>query len=182
MYAYLRRQRPASLLVAVLAVVLALGGTAAAAKMITGKKIKDESVTGKDIKDESLTADDFSGSVQGPQGPAGPQGPQGIAGPADVHYVRSPLFAAAPQATSQIGSANCPADESVVGGGVLPGGDRTMSVNASFPGDNPLGDDSIPSDADTIPDDRWSVYVNNTATSSDEFRVYAICVAASSVR
>ena len=39
------------LILAGLALVLATGGTAGAAAMITGKQIKDSSVTGRDIAD-----------------------------------------------------------------------------------------------------------------------------------
>jgi len=61
--------------------VLALAGTATAAKLITGKQVKDSSLTGKDVKNRSLTAADFKGSVAGAQGVAGPAGPRGAAGP-----------------------------------------------------------------------------------------------------
>jgi hypothetical protein len=83
---------PALIAVAVVALVAALGGTAVAAKLISGKDVrngsltgvdlKNGSVTGADIKDKSLTAKDFKGSIQGAQGPAGPAGPAGVAGPA----------------------------------------------------------------------------------------------------
>ena len=49
-----RRPSP-SLVVAVVALVLALGGGAYAAATITGKDIKNGSITGKDIKKGSLT-------------------------------------------------------------------------------------------------------------------------------
>ena len=70
----LRTLKPAQMILGVGLVVLALGGTATAAKtVITGKQIKDSSVTGKDVRDGSLTAADFNGAAgqQGPQGPAG---------------------------------------------------------------------------------------------------------------
>jgi Collagen triple helix repeat (20 copies) len=65
-------------------VVLALGGTATAARLITSSDIKDNTIRGKDVRDRSLTPRDFSGSVRGPQGipgATGPQGPQGSQGP-----------------------------------------------------------------------------------------------------
>lgn len=80
-------------LVAVVAGLLltaALGGSAGAAALLTGKQIKDGSIggrditnsslSGKDVRDGSLSPTDFSGSVQGPAGPAGPAGPQGPKG------------------------------------------------------------------------------------------------------
>ena len=83
------RQSP-SMIVAMLALFVALGGTAIAASsaLITGKQIKNSSITGADVKNKSLTPKDFRGSVRGlrglrgPAGPQGPQGPQGPAGPA----------------------------------------------------------------------------------------------------
>ena len=76
------RQSPA-LVVAMLALFVAMGGTAIAAgsAVITGKQIKNNSITGADVKNKSLTARDFRGSVRGPRGPAGPAGPQGTQGP-----------------------------------------------------------------------------------------------------
>lgn len=86
--------------------LIALAGTAVAAKLITGKQVKDGSLTGKDVKDESLSAADFNGSVQGPkgetgpQGPAGPKGdtgPQGPAGPKGDTGAQGPQGPAGPQ-------------------------------------------------------------------------------------
>jgi hypothetical protein len=90
------RYRPSSAtVIACLALSIALGGTASAAVLITGKQVKDGSVsarditnrslTGLDVKDQSLTPLDFNGSLEGPRGaagPAGPGGPAGSAGPA----------------------------------------------------------------------------------------------------
>jgi hypothetical protein len=97
-------------LVAVLALVLGLGGTATAAKLIGSKDVKNNSLTGADVKNGSIGAKDLSkaaklelrgaagtaasgaagstgaagatGSVGpvGPQGPAGPKGDQGAPG------------------------------------------------------------------------------------------------------
>jgi hypothetical protein len=64
----------------ILVVVLAVGGTATAARLITGKDIRNNSITGKDIRNKSLTAADFRGSVAGAPGATGPEGPQGPGG------------------------------------------------------------------------------------------------------
>ena len=79
------RAANAPMAVAIVAVLLSLSGSAVAAKVITGKQIKDASITGKDVKDRSLSGADFKGSVQGPQGPRGPQGPAGPAGTAGAY-------------------------------------------------------------------------------------------------
>src|SRR4051794_38991752 len=58
--------------------------TSSAARLITGKNVKDSSLTGADIKDRSLTAKDFKTpprvSSDAAPGPVGPQGPAGAAG------------------------------------------------------------------------------------------------------
>ncbi|WP_395658178.1 hypothetical protein [Nocardioides sp.] len=80
------------LLVAAVVLALSFSGGAMAAKMITGKQIKDNTVTTKDIKNGSLLTQDLSGATidelqsgaagpAGPEGPAGPAGPEGPAGP-----------------------------------------------------------------------------------------------------
>jgi hypothetical protein len=85
------RHRPSpTMVIACLALSIALGGTATAAVVITGKQVKDGSVAGRDIanrsltgldvRDGSLTPLDFNGSLQGQAGPAGPQGPKGDRG------------------------------------------------------------------------------------------------------
>ena len=90
-----RRISP-SLVISVVALFVALGGTSYAALKITGKNVKDGSLTTKDIKDNSLTSGDVrngtlrvrdfrSGELAkapGARGPAGPAGPAGAAGAA----------------------------------------------------------------------------------------------------
>lgn len=106
--------------VASLALMVALGGTATAAVVITGRDIRDGTVTGADlanntvgtkkIRDGSLLVRDFQrgqlprsqvglpGAVgdPGPRGPAGATGPAGVMGPAGA--------AGAPGATGPSGT------------------------------------------------------------------------------
>ncbi|MEN3283317.1 MAG: hypothetical protein V7607_4457 [Solirubrobacteraceae bacterium] len=92
-----RRRPSASLVISVVALFVALGGTGYAAVTITGKNVKDGSLTTKDIKNNSLTSSDvrdrslrlrdfrsgeLSGAKRGPAGPAGPAGAAGAAGAA----------------------------------------------------------------------------------------------------
>jgi len=75
------------MIVAMLALFVALTGTAVAATsglIITGKQIRNSSITGLDVKNKSLTPKDFKGSVRGPAGPQGPAGRQGPQGPQGV--------------------------------------------------------------------------------------------------
>ena len=69
-----------AMLIALIALLAVLGGTAVAAGLITGAQVKNSSLTGKDVKDKSLTERDFKGSVQGPAGAQGPAGDQGVKG------------------------------------------------------------------------------------------------------
>jgi hypothetical protein len=77
----LRRPSP-SLLIALAAVVLASAGSATAARLITGKQIKNGSIASADVRDGSLVRGDFkAGQVPaGPRGAQGPQGPRGATG------------------------------------------------------------------------------------------------------
>jgi len=73
-------------LIALLAVFVAIGGTATAASgLINGKKIKRGTITGKQIKNASLTKAKISTSAlaafAGAAGPRGERGPQGDKGP-----------------------------------------------------------------------------------------------------
>jgi hypothetical protein len=80
--------------VSVLALFVALGGSATAALLVTGKNVKNGSLTGADIKNNSVASADVKDGAllakdfkrgqlpAGPPGAAGPAGPQGTAGPA----------------------------------------------------------------------------------------------------
>lgn len=89
--------RPA-MIIAVVALIAALGGTATAASgLISGKKIKPNTITSKQIKNRSIKLVDIQPKTvkklrgaKGERGPAGPQGPQGEPGPAGVV---NPLYA-----------------------------------------------------------------------------------------
>jgi hypothetical protein len=91
------RRPSASLVISVVALFVALGGTSYAALTITGKNVKNGSLTTKDIKNNSLTSADvrdrslrrrdfrsgeLSNAQRGPAGPAGPAGAAGAAGSA----------------------------------------------------------------------------------------------------
>ena len=54
MFRRMLKRPSAAGIVAVLALVLAMGGTATAAKLISGKDIQNKSLTGKDVKGKSL--------------------------------------------------------------------------------------------------------------------------------
>lgn len=99
--AFVAHHRPSpALVVAVLALFVALGGTGYAAMAVTGHDVVNSTLTGKDVKNESLTGKDVrsltgkdvtdgsllaadlaSGTVlTGPKGDTGARGPQGATG------------------------------------------------------------------------------------------------------
>ncbi len=87
----IRKLPSAGFVVGVIAIILTLGGTAVAAKLITGKQIKNGSIQAKDLSKKvrsKLAATGGAGQTGaagvagnvGPAGPAGPVGPQGPTG------------------------------------------------------------------------------------------------------
>jgi hypothetical protein len=90
------------MLVAIAAVVLASAGSATAARLITGKQIKNGSITSTDVKNGSLVSGDFkSGQLpsgprgaQGAPGPRGAQGARGAAGTNGFGLLRFPAVSA----------------------------------------------------------------------------------------
>jgi len=77
--------RAGMLLAFILGLVVASAGTATAAKLLTGKDIKNGSIARKDLStgvraELSETAKPGAQGPAGPGGPAGPQGPQGLQG------------------------------------------------------------------------------------------------------
>jgi hypothetical protein len=88
--------------VAVLAVLVTLGGTGAAARtLITGAGIEDGTLRSADFRDGSLTRSDFSRRAhvrgiagrRGPAGPPGPPGPQGTSRTRDVPLAHASVAA-----------------------------------------------------------------------------------------
>jgi len=69
------------MIVAVLALLLAMSGSAVAGSLITSKQIKNGTIQTKDISKKARTAlTARASSLPGPQGPAGPVGPKGATG------------------------------------------------------------------------------------------------------
>lgn len=177
------RPTPA-LVVALVALLLALSGSATAAIVMTGSSIKDGTITGKDVKNRTLGSKKLSKKAisslsgkPGPQGPAGPRGPEGPAGPAGpvklVHKQgTNNQIAAGATGGYAVG---CPESASnVVGGGYYVGpGTADFRVLHSEPADG--------GDPDGIPDDNWDVMVHNTGATPLTLTTYAICTAATEV-
>jgi len=126
----------APLAVALIALFLAVGGpsfaagaVSHAARLITGKQVKDNSLTTKDIKNRSLLAKDFKAGQlpKGPQGDRGPQGLKGDTGAAGAGSEATHLVGASgePGFTPESGSPNLDAS--------CPGSSSTAWANTGLP-------------------------------------------------
>ena len=137
------------LVVLALSVLAVGGGSATAAKLITGKQIKNGSIKSADIGDGAVTSGDIrNGSIRagdlapgatsniansvsappgpaGPAGPAGAVGPTGPAGPAGSTGIAEIVTAEATDFNAGEAVANCPRGTRPVSGGgidLTPGG------------------------------------------------------------
>jgi hypothetical protein len=76
-----RRITPSgSMAVALIALVVAMSGSAVAASLITSKQIKDGTIQTKDISKKAMASLKRSAGASGVPGPAGAVGPAGLAG------------------------------------------------------------------------------------------------------
>ena len=118
-----RRPQPA-LVISLVALFVALGGTSYAAVAITGKNVKNGSLSGTDIRngsvrgvdvrDGSLTAGDLTQeTIASLRGATGPQGATGATGTFGAVAVRFQDYKSGPPVT-----ASCLPGEVAVGGGV----------------------------------------------------------------
>jgi hypothetical protein len=150
----IRSLSPATV-IATIALLFALSGTAVAGALITGKSVMNESLTGLDIlnnslgtaeiKNRSLLPIDFKGGLPagpqgqqgqpgpaGPQGPAGPAGPQGVAGVSGVQIVTGESVNNSEY--SKTVDITCPAGKQLVGGGAQNyGGTGFVALDESYP-------------------------------------------------
>jgi hypothetical protein len=177
------RRPTASAVIATVALVAAMGGTSYAAKLITGKNIKNSSVTGKDIKNSSLTGSDIKNkslttsdlkassvaALKGATGPAGAAGAPGPAGVGVVTYVASDPVTVADGAEAFI-EAICPAGFVAIGGGQLTSDVGLITPNSSFPSDG-TGSGAFGSAA-------WGVYMDNFNGSDLDVSAVAVCAPA----
>jgi hypothetical protein len=73
----------AAIVIALVALVMAMGGSAVAASLTTSKQIKDGTIQTRDLSKKAVAAlrTTTASAVAGVPGPAGPAGPEGPAGP-----------------------------------------------------------------------------------------------------
>jgi hypothetical protein len=180
-----------AMIVAILALLLALSGTAVAGALITGAQIKNNTVasvdltnnsiksvdvrnnalTTLDVQNGSLRAVDFAaGELEtGPAGPAGPAGPTGPAGPSGPQGAPGLagleiVFADSPSNSDFVRQveASCPAGKKAVGGGAHIW--QAAGLVAL--------DESYPSNATTW---RATAYEVNATALNWHLRAYVVC-------
>lgn len=194
-----RRPRPgrATILVAFLAgILIASAGTATAAKLITGKQIKDGTITQKDLS-KAVQAQLKKAGLPGPAGAAGPQGLKGDAGPKGE---TGPAGAAGATGLSGVevkvvtqtinsgstgaGTVVCPVGKVVLGGGVTVAGGSagTSFVQRNAPsrvtfdaGGNPVG---FSTPVDGQPANGWEFQAVNQSGAQRQVNGYAVCAKA----
>jgi len=183
------------MVIACLALSIALGGTASAAVLITGKQVKDGSIAGRDVKNRSLGMNKLStsavSSLAGQAGPAGPQGPQGEKG--DQGPV-GPTGATGPK--GETGPAGPQGPAGPAGPSGISGWEYRVSPGKSIPGNSPAyepvdcpdgkkalgGGGSTESagvyvfaSAPTDPGTGWVVGYNNTYSTPRTVYAWVIC-------
>jgi hypothetical protein len=134
----MRNLKKPGLWLGIVAVALAMSGSAVAASKITGAQIKDGTITAKDIKNNAVTPAKLStGAMQalagdpGPAGPAGPSGPAGPAGPSalgGVTAVNSAQVFFGPSDVVKSATAYCPAGQRVISGGGISISDQEIAA------------------------------------------------------
>jgi hypothetical protein len=168
-----------STVIACLALVFALGGTAYAAgsallpaNSVGSKQVINHSIKKIDLKaplprgPRGLTGARGSqgpAGPQGPQGPQGPPGPQGSAGITQVISVDGPVAAqcAAGGGACQIGASDavCPSGFKVVSGGHISGGITNIVLFSATTGTG-----------------QYSIIAENESTSANTIKATAECV------
>jgi hypothetical protein len=161
-----------SMVVAVIALVVALSGSAYAAVTINGKNIKKGTVTSKQIKNGTIVKSDLSKKLS----VVGPQGPQGVPGAAAAtNVVTRRVLEAAGAGGFSDRDVQCAAGERLVGGGaswVNVGGSN--EIDAIIASSGPADASGDPADDGAVPTG-WTAAGQNTAGSSRDFLVYAVC-------
>lgn len=121
----IKKFRPATA-IALLALFVAVGGTATAASgLINGKKIKNSTVTGKKLKNKTITKNKIApATVKALKGQKGPQGAKGEKGDKGENGVVAPV-------TAEYSSVNLPANtELAIGTTAVPAGKYMITATA----------------------------------------------------
>ena len=164
----MRKRVTPGVVLGILALVIAMTGSAVGASLITGKQIKNSSITGKDVKNKSLTKSDFKGSVRGARGLTGAQGPPGAPG--------APGPSAVSNLTDSFGTITVDAGQ--VDGGTLPCDDGQKIVSGGFEYTAPDGKGRIVASEASETLDGWLVVLDNSeSTEAATLGADALCAA-----
>ena len=179
-----RRRPSAGVVLAIVALFVALGGSSYAAVTVLPRasvgapQIKQGAVNSKKVQDGSLLVKDFKQGqlpagpqgpqgeqgpqgTQGPQGPQGPQGTPGAPGISGFQVVDGPTVSVDPGRTSQ-STATCPAGKKAISGGYETGSSANVTLNRTGPS----------SAAAT----GWYVRITNNDAARKDWNAQAICV------
>lgn len=172
------------MLIALLALFIALGGSSYAAVALPkgsvgGRQLKKNAVTSPKVKPGSLLLSDFRASQraqlvgpQGPQGSQGPQGPQGVPGtpgtPGVSGYQRVVNSHGPDTAQVKTVTATCPSGKQPVGGGYIidTGSNDSVLIDVDGPF---LGSG-----------DSWVVRATNSEVEEWDLFVVALCATVAS--
>ncbi len=162
-----RRPSPA-LIVSLIALTLALGGTSYAAfsvpkNSVGTEQLKKGAVTTKKIKNGAVTKSKINTSGLTVPNALHATSATVATSLAGVHYVVSAAIPN-PVNTQNGGSVACPTGDDVIAGGAS-GSTTTQSLNASYP--------AVVTGTGSVPNG-WDAFMNNTAIAGT-FHVYAIC-------
>jgi hypothetical protein len=183
-----RRRRPsAGVVLAIVALFVALGGSSYAAvslpkASIGAPQIKQGAVNTKKVQDGSLLVKDFKQGqlpagpqgpqgpqgpegpqgrqgLQGPQGEPGPQGPQGAPGISGFQIVEGTSVTVDPARTSEQ-TVFCPAGKKAISGGYETASSRSVTLNRTGPSGSTA----------------WYVRITNDSGASKTWNAQAVCV------
>ena len=167
----LQRWRPSpSMVVAFVALFIAGAGSATAARLITGKQIKNSSITSRDVRNGSLLRRDFRRGqlprgLHGPQGLPGASGRAGRDGFGQVTYRTGEVT----NITEQNYFFACPA-------GLVPVGGDAYAVNASgqIEPSIPIADYFYMQPGHSVPN-AWGASIDPAGAGSVDLIIEAIC-------
>jgi len=181
----------------IVAVVVAAGGTAVAAKLVTSADIKNKTITQQDmaansigspqLKPNSVAESDLAAAVrdqlgqgeQGPQGPAGPEGPAGPAGPQGGQGAAGADGDDGADGVSGYEIVAVTADATIGPGGVstmvaeCPGAKVALSGGYTFVS----GGLAVRTSAPSADGSGWEVVLNNQQAQTPTVTVTAVCAA-----
>ena len=153
-----------------IALCVALSGTALAHGLITSGDVVNNSLRGIDVKDKSLTKKDFRGSVRGPRGPRGLTGATGAAGATNVVMRTGTTVVSNAGGNPGGASASCNAGERATGGGPFVAEAETVGgSNGVITGSHPT-----PETPGGVPTG-WEVEFTSGAGQAMTVTAYVIC-------